>query len=211
MGKAMSPKERVLTALNREEPDRVPIAMRKMEPLDHLWGDLFERAVVLRDRFGIDDFIQVGHGWPFDPSVRETQEWKTWGEQNYPLLVTEYHTPAGILHNEVVMTEDFHVERLNLGADALMPRMVVRTIKDRDDVARFRYLLPDPSRLDLTAWGDRIRQYVDFGREEGIPIGFVIPSPSGIALKNVGTLDLVTRAVAGTRGGNRRTRSWPLC
>jgi len=194
MPTTMTCKERVLAALSLEEPDRVPIAMRGMEPLAHLWKGNFHRARVLRDRFGIDDFLYTTYKWTYDPAVEETREWKTYGEKNDPLLVTEYRTPAGVLHNEVVMTDDYHVDRLYLQADQLMPRMVVRTLQDGDDVEKFRYLLPDPSACDLPRWDETMRELVAFGREEGFPTGLYVPSPSGIAMKNMGALDLVMRA-----------------
>ena len=101
MAVSMTSRERIMAALSVEEPDRVPIAMRNMEPMNHLWQDRLERAVILRDRFGIDDFLTVGHAWLYDPTVEEVCEWKTWEEKGYPLLVTDYKTPAGTLHAEV--------------------------------------------------------------------------------------------------------------
>ena len=197
MAKEMTSRDRILAALSLKEPDRVPIAMRRMEPMEHLWKDRFERALFLRDRFGIDDFITVGHAWPYDPSVKEERTWKTWGEKAYPLLVTDYQTPAGTLHAEVMMTEDYRVDRLRLDADQLVPRMVDRPIKGRDDVARFRYLLGDPTCCNLAAWDETVRNHVAFGRSEGFPIGFYMPSISGIAMKNIGVLEIVVRAADG--------------
>ena len=124
----MTSKERVLAALSLEEPDRVPLAMRGMEPLSHLWRDRFERATVLRDRFGIDDFLYTPYQWAYDSCVEEKRRWETHADTGRPLLVTDYQTPAGVLHNEVVMTDDFRVERLHLAADGIMPRMLVRTL-----------------------------------------------------------------------------------
>ena len=197
MAASMTSRERIMAALSVEEPDRVPIAMRNMEPMNHLWQDRLERAVILRDRFGIDDFLTVGHAWLYDPTVEEVCEWKTWEEKGYPLLVTDYKTPAGTLHAEVAMTGDYHTERIRLDADQLVPRMVERTIKDRDDVEKFRYLIPDPVQCDLAAWDEDARRTVEFARREGIPVAVVIPSVSGIAMKNVGVMEIVTRAMDG--------------
>ncbi len=64
----MNSKERIIRTLDRQETDRVPIAMRGLEPLDHLWGgkkNLFERSRVLRDKFGIDDFLFLRNDWPY--------------------------------------------------------------------------------------------------------------------------------------------------
>ena len=44
------------------------------------------------------------------------------------------------------MTEDYHAERLRLDADQLVPRMVERTIKARDDVEK-AYLKSEAERL----------------------------------------------------------------
>ncbi len=197
MSATMTSKERVLTALSLEEPDRVPIAMRAMEPLNHLWSDPFERALILRDRFGIDDFLVVAFPWIYPPSVEEKTTWQTYGEQNDPLLVTEYHTPAGVLRNSVRMTDDYHVERLNLEADQLMPRMVDHTIKDAADVERFRYLLGTPDQRDRRHWEEQLQAYVEFGRREGFPVALYVPSASAIAMKNIGTLEMVIRAMDG--------------
>ena len=193
----MTSKERVLAVLSREQPDRVPIAMRGMEPLNHLWRDRFERAIVLRDRFGIDDFLYTPYKWVYDPAVEEKRRWETHADTGRPLLVTDYLTPAGVLHNEVVMTDDFHVERLQLAADGLMPRMLVRTLRERDDVQRFRYLLPSPTDCDLSSWDEEMRSLASFGRDEEFPVGVYIPCPSNVAMKNMGTLELVMRATDG--------------
>jgi len=152
---------------------------------------------VLRDQFGIDDFIRAACDWRYHPSVKETTRWSTYGDQSRPLLITEFHTPAGVLHNEVFMSDDYHVERVNLGADQLMPRMVDRTIKARDDVEKFRYLLYDPVECDLAGWDQSLRRFVEFGRREGFPIGVSVPSPSSIAMKNIGPMEIVMRAVDG--------------
>ena len=197
MAAEMNSRDRILAALNLEEPDRVPIAMRNMEPLNHLWKDRYERARILRDRFGIDDFLHQGLTWVYDSSVEEKTEWREWEEKGYPMLATDYHTPAGTLHAEVTMTEDYHTERLQLSADQLMPRMLNRPIKEREDVARFRYLLGDPARCDLSQWDEEMSRMVEFGRSEGFPIGFHVPAASDIALKNVGPTEMSMGAMDG--------------
>ncbi len=200
MPASMTSRERIMAALSRQEPDRVPIAMRGMEPLNHLWNDPFERVMVLRERFGVDDFLYLSYAWVYEPCVVENRQWKTYGDHNqYPLLVTDYHTPAGTLHAEVFMSDDYYTDRLNLEADQLVPRMVVRTIHDCDDVEKFRYLLAAPEACDLEAWRDTMQRYIDFGRQQGVPVGLYIPSVSGIAMKNVGPLEIVMRAMDGDR------------
>ena len=97
MAHTMTSRERVLAALGLEQPDRVPIAMRGMEPLQHLWSGPFDRAIVLRDRFGIDDFLTVHFPWVYGRDVVETTDRRT--RDGRPLLVTEYQTPAGPLRN----------------------------------------------------------------------------------------------------------------
>ena len=198
MGTLMNSKERILCTLDRQETDRVPIAMRGLEPLDHLWGgkkNLFERSRVLRDKFGIDDFLFLRHCWPYSKEVREEIEWDKWGENNDPLLISKYHTPAGTLSTRVVMTNDYHAERLFLGADALMPRSVERLIKELDDIQKLKYLLPNPSECDTAEWDSQMSSYVQFGREEGFPIGLYIPSFSGFSMKNIGTTEIVMKAM----------------
>lgn len=191
----MTSKERILRTLDRQETDRVPIAMRGMEPMNHLWTSWFERAVMLRDRFGIDDFLYKDFIWQYAKEVREERRWETWGKDENPLLVTTYHTPAGPLTTRVVMTEDFHVERLTLSADQLMPRSVERLLKDRSDLEKLKYLLADPAACDVRQFDERMQSYVDFGNEEGFPIAVTVPSFSGIAMKNIGINEILMSAM----------------
>ena len=94
-------------------------------------------------------------------------------------------------------TDDFHVHRLHLAADRLMPRMRVRTVKEREDVGRCRYLLPNPADCDLQAWREQMGNLVAFGGKEGFPVALQIPHASGVAMKNMGTLEIVLRAADG--------------
>jgi len=190
----MTSRERILCALNRQEPDRVPIAMRGLEPLCHLWRNPFERALMLRDRFGIDDFLYARKAWPYGREVREERRWET-GAEGKPILSTTYRTPAGPLTLRVVMTEDYNVDRVHLAADQLMPRSVERLIKDRDDLPRLQYLLADPAECKIPDWDETVRRYVEFGRREGFPVGVYIESFSGTPMKLVGPTELVMLAV----------------
>ena len=54
----MTSRERTLAAINHQEPDRVPIFLRDIVPLEHLWKDRFERVDVLL-KMGVDEKVRI--------------------------------------------------------------------------------------------------------------------------------------------------------
>jgi hypothetical protein len=110
---------------------------------------------------GLDAFVQLPprsptvtsdhynlHGLPvpYDSRV-EVREWsERMDDENDPILVKEYHTPAGTLRTEVRQTGDWrwgdHVPFLD---DYLIPRSRRFLIRGRADLEPFRYLLVPPS------------------------------------------------------------------
>lgn len=66
---ALSSRERMLTALDLQEPDRVPVTFwGQVAPLAHLGSDLFERVLRLRE-LGADDCLRLGHPQGRHPAV----------------------------------------------------------------------------------------------------------------------------------------------
>ncbi len=191
----MNARERIMATLSLQEPDRVPVNARGVEPLNHLWSDGFERACVLRE-MGVDDLLWTRfHAWQYGEEVREEISREASGDSPHPMMISKYHTPAGTLTTHVQTTGDYDPPRLFLGADHLMPRTREYLIKDVDDLERLRFLLPDPENSDTSDFDADARRTVEFGEAEGFPTGVVLPSYSGFAMKNVGTVNLVTRAM----------------
>ena len=67
----LSSRERLLTTINHEEPDHLPLVFRNVAPLHYLWKNRLERAAALLD-MGVDDKIILGMPWTYHPdcSVR---------------------------------------------------------------------------------------------------------------------------------------------
>jgi uroporphyrinogen-III decarboxylase len=178
MPDAMSSRERLLAAMNRELPDHVPMAFM-------LFGALEERlagggkavdpaaAVEAQIALGLDTVVdlhlfapqadETGHsdapGIPvrFGEGVRTRQWAETPPGGRYPVLHREYITPSGTLSVAVDRTDDwpygdvtagFHVPFMD---DYLAPRSSKHLIEKRADLASLRHLLVPPAADDLKA------------------------------------------------------------
>jgi uroporphyrinogen-III decarboxylase len=164
---SMTSRERMLAALNRQEPDHVPCSFMLFNALKSScrdYAEFIERQV----RLGLDAFVQLPprppvvvddhynlHGLPvrYDPRVI-VQEWKEdrTGEES-PVLVKEYRTPAGTLRAEVRQTEDWpwgnHVPFLD---DYIVPRSRKFLVTGPQDLEALRFLLVPPTQEDAIAY-----------------------------------------------------------
>jgi hypothetical protein len=157
----------MLAALNRQEPDHVPCSFMLFNGLKSAckdYGEFIEQQVAM----GLDAYVQVPprpplvvndhynlHGLPvtYDPRVRI----KEWQEQPagepFPVLVKEYHTPAGVLRAEVRQTPDWrwgsHVPFLD---DYLVSRSRKFLVTGPQDLAALRFLLAPPTPQEAAAF-----------------------------------------------------------
>jgi len=147
----MSSRERLLTTINHQEPDRVPICFRAVAPLAKKWKNPFERVLVLQE-FGVDDklFIRTpstgyegvtvsetelfyaGYGsrpWPFHPDVA-VRDWEdSVPDEQYTIVYREIETPKGTMRMAARRTEDWQVKTLPLASDYLRSRSIEYLIK----------------------------------------------------------------------------------
>ena len=167
MPATMSSRQRMLAALRRQEPDHVPCSFMifgAVRPLSRDYAETIECQVAM----GLDTFVQIPirpplwendyrslYGMPvsYDPSVR-VKEWveRPHGER-WPILIKEYHTPAGILRAEVRQTDDWplgnHIPFLD---DYVTPRSRKFIIESDRDVDALRYLLVAPKPAEIAAF-----------------------------------------------------------
>lgn len=160
----MSPRQRMLTALNRCEPDQPPCSFMLYNGLKSScrnYSEFVERQVEL----GLDAFVELPvrepvvvndhynlHGLPvsFDSNVK-IREWieRPPGER-WPIMVKEYHTPVGTLRAEVRQTDDWrwgdHVPFLD---DFIVPRSRRFLVTGAADLAPLRYLLVPPNKDEI--------------------------------------------------------------
>jgi len=163
----MTSRERMLAALDRREPDRVPCSFMLFNSLKSIcrdYAEFIERQVEL----GLDPFVQLParppvvvndyynlHGLPvqYDPRVT-VREWKEQrADEECSLLIKEYRTPAGTLRAEVRQTEDWrwgdHVPLLD---DYIVPRSRKFLVTGPQDLDALRFLLVPPTSEETTAY-----------------------------------------------------------
>ncbi|MDI7275768.1 MAG: uroporphyrinogen decarboxylase family protein, partial [Anaerolineae bacterium] len=163
----MSSRQRMLAALDRQEPDHVPCSFMLFGALKSACGDyagFVERQLAM----GLDAFVELPprppvvvndhynlHGLPvsYDPRVT-IREWKErLPDEEWPILVKEYETPAGTLRAEVRQTDDWrwgdHVPFLD---DYIVPRSRRFLVTGPADLEALRYLLVPPTGEEIAAF-----------------------------------------------------------
>jgi len=167
MKTTLTSRERMLAALSCNPVDHTPCAFMLFKGLlsrSRSYLDFLETQIAM----GLDTFVQLPprapqvnndyynlHGLPvsFDPRVQVT-EWKeNLPGEELPILVKEYHTPAGSLRAEVRQTRDWpRGDHITLFDDYIEPRSRKFLVETVSDLEPLRYLLVPPT-------GDEIQQY----------------------------------------------------
>jgi uroporphyrinogen-III decarboxylase len=182
MSAKISSRQRMLAAIKRQQPDRVPCSPYLSqgpwlgEPL--FWRDQIERTRRLLE-LGLDPNIDV---WLPDPQLHPDVKTKTWREKkgNQTLLTKEYHTPAGTLRQVVRETEDWYdyshtpwvpttwgvEKRQDFGVDLFddwaVSRRLEPWVKGRDDLEKLRYLIRPVEGHLLDQWRMDAEQAMEF-------------------------------------------------
>ena len=179
----MSSRQRMLTALSGGKPDTVPCCFMlfnglKTESQDYL--DFIQKQLNL----GLDAYVQIPprplvvkndyynlHGLPvsYHPEVK-VKEWKETQEgQTYPILIKEYHTPAGVLRAEVRQDEEWrwgdHVPFLD---DYLVGRSNKFIVSGPDDLEALRYLLVPPTAEEIEDFKNQAAPILEFARQHDL-------------------------------------------
>jgi hypothetical protein len=105
----LSSRERMLAAIRYQQPDYVPLIFNVFgfHPPPHLaWSNQVEQAQRWLS-LGVDATLGVSLPLMFHPDVG-VREWEeSVPGERWPLMVKEYHTPAGIMRQEVYRTDDW--------------------------------------------------------------------------------------------------------
>lgn len=159
---ALSSRERMLTAIRyQQEPDRVPLHLRSfgfVPPPELHWTNDIEEA----ERWlslGTDPWLWSLPSPRFHPEVR-VRQWTEYPDgPGKPVLVAEYDTPAGVLRQEVNLTDDWETTdwpmhhngtpKLELMDDYNVPRYRRCPITSEADLAKLKYLLYTPTNDEL--------------------------------------------------------------
>ena len=166
-GVNMTSKERLLTALRRGIPDRVPMPLRMWKFLGKYYGrgtPLIDKILRAHDEFDIDIwysgigfplpcFHPDGNAWRDDVEVEMAHEVR--GNKNY--WERTIHTPEGDLHDikrALILTE----------GSGTGPEIVEPLVKDlKRDIPLLRYMHVDPERLDFSRAAEMERRVGERG------------------------------------------------
>jgi len=166
-----------LRAINHEEPDHVPLTFR-----DTMLPETYSKPV--RSQFeAVDIFLKLGvdpmlylipdYMWRLNPQVKvKTRKEKVPGEE-FPYLIKEYITPAGVLKQVVRKTPDWpHGDNVPLWSDHMIPgsRSKKYLIENMDDVESFSFLFSEPSEEELVAFHRKAERYGRFAKDRGVII-----------------------------------------
>ena len=177
MADKMSSRQRLLAAINNEQPDHLPLAFMIFSALNERLnqqrrGGDRAAAIEAQIELGLDTVVdltsfapqvdEIGHsdapGFParFAAGV-ETREWaETPADRRYPVLHKEYVTPSGTLSVAVDQTDDWPYGSAATGDfhvpfmdDFLAPRCSQYLVETRSDLVPLRHLLVPPTKEDL--------------------------------------------------------------
>ena len=168
----MNSRERILNAINHLPVDHVPLLMRfwslggKEDQIPFNWRDEVERVEQTTAR-GLDDTIllqpPLGYVEEYVPEVipgvtSHTELLPPEEGSDYPLLKKIYETPQGPLQTVIRVTEDWpHGEEVRLFDDYNLSRLKEPLIKGVADIQRLKYLLGDPTEVQMSAFRQRAR------------------------------------------------------
>ncbi len=183
MGKNLSSRERMMAAIECQEPDYVPLCFMIFSALRSKCKDKYE-LVDKQLELGLDAVVDLPiappptqsehtdlYGLPvrFDPRVK-VKEWREdSADSRYPLLHKEYATPSGILKTVVSKAEDWpHGDHVPFVDDYLIPRSKEFLITDRSDLEHLEYLLVPPSQEEISEFRETSRRAKDFAADRGV-------------------------------------------
>ncbi len=154
----MTPKQRLLTTIAHQEPDRVPISPRMMLWVDENYGPMnWLQALKLQAEFDMDPRIDIDFNLPayirnpFSgdyrdlPGVSVDISVENDGEVN--IMRRRFRTPAGELTDCIALAHP-------LGRYGRSPSPTHREhlVKGPEDVEKIQFLFPDPNTVRGTNW-----------------------------------------------------------
>jgi len=162
----LSSRDRMLAALNCQEPEYVPCCFSAFQILERRCAGQQE-FVDRQLQMGLDVAVAV-HAPPVrhDPRVR-IREWRE-EDPSLPYLILHkgYETPAGVLHTAVNRTEDWPWgDQVPFLDDYLIPRSSKRLVTSEDDLPALRYLLAPPTGDDVAGFREQCRRAKELAKE----------------------------------------------
>jgi len=171
MRDALTSRDRLLLAINHEEPDHIPLYLKWWErpflvDRSQGWEDQFERVDRMLD-LGLDDTVGFDVPRPISPDVR-VRVWKEKpADEIFPLLFKEYDTPKGTLRQVVRKTADWpHGDDIPIFSDFLAPssRSVKYLIQEMEDIDALSCLFRDLNEREIEVYQsgvERVREFAE--------------------------------------------------
>jgi uroporphyrinogen-III decarboxylase len=166
-------RERMLRALNLEEPDHVPCCFMSFTALRRRHHENMYELSKAERAMGLDSmlFIPVAprpqrpdhpdlRGLPvrFAPEV-EVKEWREEVEGGFVILHKEYSTPGGKLATSVRLSADWpHGDHIPFVDDYQVPRSLKPLITEPEELEALRYLLTPPREEDVAQFEREARE-----------------------------------------------------
>jgi hypothetical protein len=156
MANVLSSRERMLAALACREPDRVPCCFSAFMALGKKCRSR-EEYVTRQQEMGLDVVVEFGELPVRHEPVVTNRQWREDPPGGpYPLLHSEYDTPAGKLLRTVSKSEDWeHGDTVPFLSDFIIARGVKHLITPDDSLEALRYLLAPPTDEEAQAYAKR--------------------------------------------------------
>ncbi len=180
---SMSSRQRMLAAVDRKAPDHVPCSFMLYNAMRDSSSDYLQ-FVRRQVDMGLDAFAQVPprppvvrndhvnlHGLPvsYHPEVRIEERVEHPADEQHPIMVKEYHTPAGTLRTEVRQTDDWpwgnHVPIMD---DYLTPRSRRFPVQGIDDLGALSHLLVPPTEAEIAQFRAQSQATIDLAKEHDL-------------------------------------------
>ena len=204
----MTSRERMLAALNHQEPDQVPLYLhfvstitsvkaQEIFPPELRWEDQFERAERFLDVLHVDDILRIVDVSSPDFTGVDISVKKEYpaGEAD-PLIMKEYRTPKGVLRQVMRQTPDWPFgDDAPFCSDLSIPRGKEFLIKEQEDIDKLRYLLKEPSSDTLKEFRRNVKRIKQFADERQILVEGHVDSVGTTACHLVGMSQLLMKAI----------------
>jgi len=166
----MSVRQRLVAALDCQQPDRVPCSFMIFHILRKKCAT--EQELARRQlQMGLDPFVHLGHvSMCFDLAVTTSLAKQPDPDGGGTLLIKTYHTPAGDLQTIVRQTEDWeHGDTVPLLDDFLIPRSNKFLISGPDDLPALRYLFGPFTDDRIKTYRAQARELKAFADKHALP------------------------------------------
>lgn len=171
----MSSKDRLVCAINYEEPDHVPLYLRVcgrgyLLDEEERWSDQFSR-VKHALKLGLDDTVGFVPQLPLNPEVRVKSRKIMLPREKYPVLVKEYETPKGVLRQVVRQTHDWpHGDDIPVFSDHNVPpaRSIEYLVKSERDLEALQCLFTEPTAGQMEDFHREAEKVKDFAEKHDV-------------------------------------------